>query len=243
MADQRPASQRPAASGGKSGSARTGGGASGGKSGGARAGGAANTAGGAKAPVGARTPGGAKAANGSGSRGASSGSGQAAPVPGARGSAVPPAGPWLRWTTLILSLIGLGVSIYLTYEHFTTNTLAGCAESGTVNCAKVTTSSQSMVFGIFPVAVLGLAFFVFMVAANSPFGWRWNLPAFRWLRLGSVIVGIAFVLYLVYAELFQIQAICLYCTSVHVITFLLFVLIVFDTTFRQAPKIISAQRR
>jgi uncharacterized membrane protein len=232
MAGQRPASQRPAASGGKSGSAKTGGGA--------RTGGGANAPSGAKAPVGARTGGGAKAANGSGSRGASSGSGQAAPVPGA---GVPPAAAWLRWTTLILSLIGLGVSIYLTYEHFTTNTLAGCAESGTVNCTKVTTSSQSVVFGIFPVAVLGLAFFVFMVAANSPFGWRWNLPAFRWLRLGSVVVGIGFVLYLVYAELFQIQAICLYCTSVHVITFLLFVLIVFDTTFRQAPKIIPAQRR
>ncbi len=31
-------------------------------------------------------------------------------------------------------------------------------------------------------------------------------------------------LYLLYAELFQIGSICLYCTSVHVITFLLFVL-------------------
>jgi uncharacterized membrane protein len=152
----------------------------------------------------------------------------------------PPAGlpeppGWLRWSTLILSVLGLGVSIYLTVEHYTTNTLAGCSESGAVNCTKVTTSAQSLVFGIFPVAVLGLAFFVFMVAANSPWAWRWKLPAFRWLRLASVVVGIGFVLYLVYAELFQIQAICLYCTSVHVITFLLFALIVFDSTFRHAP--------
>ena len=36
-----------------------------------------------------------------------------------------------------------------------------------------------------------------------------------------------FVLYLIYAELFSIGAICLWCTSVHVITFALFVLIVF----------------
>jgi uncharacterized membrane protein len=36
-----------------------------------------------------------------------------------------------------------------------------------------------------------------------------------------------FVLYLVYRELVSIGQICPYCTSVHVITFLLFVLIVF----------------
>jgi uncharacterized membrane protein len=100
---------------------------------------------------------------------------------------------------------------------------------------KVTTSSQSVVFGIFPVAVLGLAFFVFMAVANSPVAWRLNIPALNWLRLGSLVVGIGFVLYLVYVELIQVQAICLYCTSVHIITFLLFVLVVFDATFRRPP--------
>jgi uncharacterized membrane protein len=148
---------------------------------------------------------------------------------------LPDAPGWLRWSTLILSVAGLGVSIYLTIEHYTANSYAGCAENSTVNCTKVTTSAQSVVFGIFPVAVLGLAFFVFMVAANSPWAWNWKLPALRWLRLASVVVGIGFVLYLVYAELFQIQAICLYCTSVHVITFLLFAIIVYDSTFRHAP--------
>ena len=38
------------------------------------------------------------------------------------------------------------------------------------------------------------------------------------------MAGIGFVLCLLYAELFTIGAICLYCTSVHVITFVLFVL-------------------
>ena len=41
------------------------------------------------------------------------------------------------------------------------------------------------------------------------------------------MAGIGFVLCLLYAELFIIGAICLYCTSVHVITFLLFGLTVF----------------
>jgi uncharacterized membrane protein len=36
-----------------------------------------------------------------------------------------------------------------------------------------------------------------------------------------------FVLYLVYTELITLNAICLWCTSVHVITFALFALVVF----------------
>ena len=37
------------------------------------------------------------------------------------------------------------------------------------------------------------------------------------------------IIYLINAELFTIKAICLWCTSVHVITFLLFVLIMTTT--------------
>jgi uncharacterized membrane protein len=146
-----------------------------------------------------------------------------------------PASRWLRWTTFILTVIGFGVSVYLTIEHYTSNNYAGCPATSGINCAKVTTSSQAMVFGVFPVAVLGLAFFVGMLALNLPIGSLWQLRSARMLRLGSLVVGMGFVLYLVYAEIYQIQAICLYCTSVHIITFLLFVLVVFDVTFRNAP--------
>jgi uncharacterized membrane protein len=131
---------------------------------------------------------------------------------------------WLRWTTFVLALAGLGVSIYLTYAHYTESALAGCTETtGVVNCGKVTTSAQSWVFGI-PVAVLGLAFYVFMVAIMNPWAWKIRRREVGLLRLASLVVGIGFVLYLLYAELFDIGSICLYCTSVHVITFLLFVL-------------------
>jgi uncharacterized membrane protein len=102
-----------------------------------------------------------------------------------------------------------------------------CPATSTINCEKVTTSPESIVFGI-PVAVLGLAFYVFLAVVNSPWAWRIAWPPLRWARVGSVVVGILFVLYLIYAELFSIRAICLWCTSVHVITFALFVLIVFS---------------
>jgi uncharacterized membrane protein len=131
--------------------------------------------------------------------------------------------PWLQIATFVLALAGLGVSIYLTIAHFTESALAGCSESGLVNCTKVTTSPQSYVFGI-PVAVLGLAFYVFAVAIMSPWAWQAARREIHLLRVASLVVGIGFVLYLIYAELFIIGSICLYCTSVHAITFVLFVL-------------------
>jgi uncharacterized membrane protein len=131
---------------------------------------------------------------------------------------------WMQAATFALALAGLGVSIYLTIAHFTESTLAGCSETkGLVNCTKVTTSAQSYVFGI-PVAVLGLAFYVFAVAIMSPWAWRAARREIHLLRIASLVAGIGFVLYLLYAELFIIGSICLYCTSVHVITFVLFVL-------------------
>ena len=141
------------------------------------------------------------------------------------------AGPpqWLQLTSFVLALGGLGVSIYLTIEHFTGNTTLACSSTSTINCGAVTTSPQSMVFGVLPVAVLGLAFYVFMVAATTPMAWRSPRREIALARLGSLIVGVGFVLYLLYAELFQVRFICLWCTSVHVITFLLFVLIALAT--------------
>lgn len=132
---------------------------------------------------------------------------------------------WLQLTTWILSLLGLGVSTYLTITHYDTAVTLACSDKGLVNCGLVTTSPESMVFGIFPVAVLGLAFFVFMAVATSPWAWRSKYPQVAIVRLASVVVGIGFVLYLVYTELFTLDHICLWCTSIHVLTFLLFVLI------------------
>ena len=76
-------------------------------------------------------------------------------------------------------------------------------------------------------AVLGLAFFVGMVILSLPPIYRRAERVIAFVRLGSAIVGIGFVLYLVYAELFLIHAICLWCSSVHTrSTFIIFCLVV-----------------
>jgi uncharacterized membrane protein len=142
---------------------------------------------------------------------------------------------WLQVTSLVLAVLGLAISAYETYAHYNGSHLLGCPSGagGTFDCTAVITSSQSVVFNVFPVAVLGLAFYVFAVVIFSPWAWRFQGATFPFrlgritgrdvniVRLGSVIVGMGFVMYLIYAE-FQIGSICEYCSGVHVVTFLLF---------------------
>jgi uncharacterized membrane protein len=135
---------------------------------------------------------------------------------------------WLVPTTIGLATAGLALSTYLTIEHYTLSATLACPETGVVNCQKVTTSAQSAVFGI-PVALLGLLFFVVILPACLPAAWRLNRPAVRWGRLLFALVGVGFVGYLVYAELFTLNAICLWCTAVHVVTVLLFAAIAMGT--------------
>ena len=133
-----------------------------------------------------------------------------------------------RWAAPIsfpLSLIGLGIAIYLTIEHFTGSKSLVCSATSHVDCLKVTTSSQSEIFGHIPVAVTGLAYFVVMTALVSPWAWRATSPLFGWLRLAGAVSGVGMVAYLVFVEAAQLKAICLWCTGVHIVTFLLFLTI------------------
>ena len=153
--------------------------------------------------------------------------------------APPRSGPplWLQLTSLALAVLGLAISAYETYAHYNGSHLLGCSSKagGTFDCTAVITSAQSMVFNLFPVAVLGLAFYVFAVVIFTPWAWRFRgftIPVgsrtlgltsrgIDTVRLASVIVGMGFVMYLIYAE-FQIGEVCEYCTGVHIVTFLLF---------------------
>jgi uncharacterized membrane protein len=131
---------------------------------------------------------------------------------------------WAVFSSVAMSVVGLGVSIYLTIEHFTQSTTLACPATGIVNCQKVTESAQSSFLGI-PVALLGALYFAAMVAVTLPAAWRSTNPALGRLRLGLAGVGVVFVLYLIYAELFILDAICLWCTVIHVISIALFAVI------------------
>ena len=137
---------------------------------------------------------------------------------------VSPCPAWVPWVAFGLSLFGLGVSTYLTIAHYSSTSILACSDQGLVNCAKVTTSPQSEVFGVLPVAVLGLAFYVVLAVVNLPPMWKVQDRRVHLARLALVILGMGFVLYLLAAELLIIGNICLWCTSVHLVTFVLLVL-------------------
>lgn len=138
---------------------------------------------------------------------------------------------WAPLSSTVLCVAGLAVSAYLTFEHYSSSTTLACPESATINCVKVTSSSYSELLGV-PVALLGLLFFLAMTPLCLPFAWRSANPWPQRLRMAGPALGVVFVVYLVWAELFPIGAICLWCTVVHAVTLLLFAVVVLDSALR-----------
>lgn len=153
-----------------------------------------------------------------------------------------PRWPWI--SGLVLCLLGFGVAAYLTYEHYTGSTSlscpAGSAHGGAIDCLKVTTSVYSVKYGI-PVAVLGLVYFAVMAVLQSPWAWRSPLLAVRAARIVWCLVGIGTALQLVYDELYRIDAICLWCTAVHILTLFLLFTTVFGTLAVTSARMAAAE--
>ena len=63
-----------------------------------------------------------------------------------------------------------------------------------------------------------------------PMAWRASSRLVHQARLAAVTGGMAFVLWLIYAELIIVGAICLWCTVVHVLAFGLFVIVVMNAS-------------
>ncbi|HTG47898.1 MAG TPA: vitamin K epoxide reductase family protein [Actinomycetota bacterium] len=137
---------------------------------------------------------------------------------------------------LAVSAAGLAVSIYLTIAHYTSPRLLACGENGVVNCEKVTTSQQATFVGV-PVALLGIGFFAAMFVLSLPA--IVDRPGMRAARLILACVGMAFVLWLIYAEIALIGAICLWCTFVHLCTFAIFVAVLVEAS---RPAVPASQR-
>jgi uncharacterized membrane protein len=123
---------------------------------------------------------------------------------------------WLDIAIPVLSLIGLGASIYLTYVEVT-HTRALCGPVG--DCNAVQSSPYARLFGFFPVGLLGAIGYVAILAA-----WFWRrLRSDGLARIagpamyGMALFGTLFSIYLTYLELFVIHAVCIWCLSSAVI--------------------------
>ena len=125
-----------------------------------------------------------------------------------------------------LSLLGVADTTYLTIAHYAQTVILACPSTSFINCAKVTTSSYSEIFGI-PVALIGLIFFGLLLILQLPILWT---NKYQWLeipRLVFVSLGLVGALWFIYVELHKLHAICLYCSGAHIIIFLSFITILF----------------
>jgi uncharacterized membrane protein len=136
---------------------------------------------------------------------------------------------WIVPTSLGLSILAVGLTGYLAVTHYTDPTSLACPNTGIINCTAVTTSPWSEFLGV-PVALLGLLWALGMTALNTRQAW---CSSARWLdatRLAMSATGVVAVIYLVYVELFRVDAICLWCTGVHLIAVALFAVILIART-------------
>lgn len=132
-------------------------------------------------------------------------------------------------TALVLALVSLAVSVYLTVEHYAAPNSLACPDTGAINCTKVTTSEWSQL-GPVPLALLGAIYFAVMAGLCLPVAWR--ITALDRVRVVGCAGGVLTALYLVWAELFQVEAICLWCTVVHVASLGLLVAVLWRVTGR-----------
>lgn len=127
----------------------------------------------------------------------------------------------LRISSLILAVLGLLNSIYLTWVKFT-GKYELCGPIG--NCESVNTSQYSEVFGI-PIALLGAGAYLVMIISLSLESrgsfWVEYSPI---IVFGGSLIGVLYSIYLTYIEVAVLKAICPYCVISAIILVLLLVL-------------------
>ncbi len=149
---------------------------------------------------------------------------------------------------LVMSLIGLGISIYLTIVHYDTKVSLLCTTGGVINCQSVTSSAYSTLPGTsIPVTIPGMLWFIALgvVAGMQLWAVTRDHAEAQWLRPAMLLwtaVGLLFVLYLVYCEIVLVQRICEWCTAVHLLTLAAFVIALTRWQRRDEPVMPASQR-
>jgi len=129
----------------------------------------------------------------------------------------------LKKATIVFTVIGLLVSIYMTIFKLTNNE-SMCIGSG--GCSIVNASKYSVINGI-PVAMVGafgyLSILVLLYLENKPGFFQENGSM---LLFGVTLIGFLFTLWLIYLEVALIKAYCPFCITSQVSMTIIFILTV-----------------
>lgn len=130
------------------------------------------------------------------------------------------------WVLTVGGAVGLLAATILTVEKI--NLLADpgyvptCSINPILSCGSVMSTAQAEVFGI-PNPLLGIAGFAAVTTMGAALLAGAQLPRWWWLALqGGVILGVAFVHWLIYQSLYNIGALCPYCMVVWAVTIPIF---------------------
>lgn len=119
---------------------------------------------------------------------------------------------WLRRIGLIMAIVGIGISAYLSYVKIS-DTEAVCAETGVIDCAGVQESAYASLLGI-PIAYLGLLgygailvllFFNHRIDLLEDYGHA--------LLFSITFFGFMYSMFLSYVEAFVLHKWCLWCVA------------------------------
>ena len=121
---------------------------------------------------------------------------------------------------LVLSLIGFLTSLYLVNNHYADPAKGvGCDLGEHVSCSLVNTSKYSEIFNV-PVALFGAIWFLFLFLMARSIKKK---PETSNLMLLWCFLGLLFIIYMIIAEII-LNALCPFCTIVHVLIIIAFIL-------------------
>ena len=129
---------------------------------------------------------------------------------------------WILASVLILASLGFIDATYLTISHYVGADLY-CGVSG--GCSTVTNSAYSTFMGMY-VSVYGMLYYMSILISTVIYIDTKNKKIIKLLIILPAI-GFLFSLYLVYLQLFVINAICIYCMASASISTLLLIINMF----------------
>ncbi|HET9920675.1 MAG TPA: vitamin K epoxide reductase family protein [Ktedonobacteraceae bacterium] len=126
---------------------------------------------------------------------------------------------------LLLSLVGAGIAIYLTTVHYAHVPLV-CSTQGFVDCAAVLASSYSVVPGTsIPITIPGLLWCLVSAALAIIALRAVSVPRNILIaQCAWALVGLLTALYLVFVEIVRLHTICAWCTALHVLILIIFLI-------------------
>lgn len=127
-------------------------------------------------------------------------------------------------TYIVIALLGLVDSVYLTYTRLLGIT-PPCGVSIFSGCAVVARSAYSVLLGI-PLSVYGIVFYGISILIAAILLYK-NIQHGAFFLMTVSTAGLVSSLYFIYIQIFVIKALCIYCVFSAICALALFVLALF----------------